>query len=103
MTGADCSSRARPGALPGRRRRSRYAQDGTPLIDIDFLLLVNAWWEPLEFVVPATEPDETWAPEVDTYEPRDVTAPAKLAAGDQLTVHPRSIMLLQGHRTAEPP
>ncbi len=104
MTGADWT-------FPGARSLALYldgaddpdrAADGTQLIDDDFLLLVNAWWEPLEFVVPATEPGETWDPELDTYEPHGVTAPAKLAAGDHLTVRPRSIVLLQGHRSAGP-
>ena len=31
------------------------AEDGTPLLDDDFLVLVNAWWEPLDFVLPQTE------------------------------------------------
>src|SRR5262249_19852473 len=31
-----------------------HAADGTPLVDDDFLLLVNAWWQPLNFVVPVT-------------------------------------------------
>ena len=30
------------------------AEDGTWLLDDDFLVLVNAWWEPLDFVLPAT-------------------------------------------------
>jgi hypothetical protein len=57
---------------------------------------VNAWWEPLDFAVPATEPGETWDPVIDTYD--DAAPPAKLTAGDHLTVHPRSIVLLHGHR-----
>ena len=28
------------------------AADGTPLLDDDFLILVNACWEPVEFTVP---------------------------------------------------
>jgi hypothetical protein len=27
------------------------AEDGTPLVDDDFLVLVNSWWEPLGFVL----------------------------------------------------
>ena len=26
--------------------------DGTPMVDNDFLVLINAWWEPLTFTVP---------------------------------------------------
>ncbi len=93
--------------FPGARSLALYLDgaddpdrgpDGTPLVDDDFLLLVNAWWEPLDFVVPATEPGETWDPEIDTYEPDEVAAPAKLGAGDHVTVRPRSIVLLRGHR-----
>jgi glycogen operon protein len=77
-----------------------YAQDGTPLVDDDFLLLVNAWWEPLDFVVPDARPDQIWNPAIDTYEPTGIAASGKLATGDHITVRPRSITLLQGGRTA---
>ena len=30
------------------------------LLDDDFLVLVNAWWEPLEFVLPATREQASW-------------------------------------------
>ena len=102
MTQADWS-------FPGARSLALYLDgaddpdrgpDGTPLVDDDFLLLVNAWWERLDFVVPPTEPGESWNPETDTYEPQDVTAPEELAAGDHLAVRPRSIVLLRGHRSA---
>jgi glycogen operon protein len=61
--------------------------------------LVNAWWEPLEFVVPATGTDPTWEPVIDTYEPTGIAASAAVAAGGQVTVHPRSIIVLRGRRT----
>jgi hypothetical protein len=32
------------------------AADGTWLADDDFLVLVNAWWEPLDFTLPDTRP-----------------------------------------------
>jgi glycogen operon protein len=70
--------------------------DGTPLTDDDFLLLVNAWWQPLDFVIPATRPDQTWHPRIDTYEPSGTAAHAGLAAGGHRTVGPRSIVVLQG-------
>ncbi len=71
------------------------AADGTALVDDDFLLLVNAWWRPLDFVVPATRDDQTWDPEIDSYEPSGVAAPGKLSAGDRITVRPRSIVVLR--------
>jgi isoamylase len=32
------------------------AEDGTFLVDDDFLILVHSWWEPLDFVLPQTRP-----------------------------------------------
>jgi isoamylase len=43
--------------------------DDTPLVDDDFLVFFNAWWEPLDFVIPATRAGQTWQVEVDTYDP----------------------------------
>jgi isoamylase len=71
------------------------AADGTPLLDDDFLVLVNAWWEPLDFVVPALGTGRTWTAEVDTYQPSGAAAPATPGAGDRVTVGPRSIVLLR--------
>ena len=45
------------------------AEDGTLLVDDDFLVLVNSWWEPLDFVLPATRPQAGWQVEFDTYDP----------------------------------
>jgi isoamylase len=64
------------------------AKDGTLLVDDDFLVLANAWWEPLDFVVPATRDGQTWDPVIDTYEPSGLPAPGKLGLGDHLTVRP---------------
>ena len=58
MNGADWAD---PGAraiaiyLDGSDDPDR-AEDGTPLLDDDFLVLVNSWWEPLDFVLPPTRP-----------------------------------------------
>ncbi|MGB3438380.1 MAG: glycogen debranching protein GlgX [Actinophytocola sp.] len=72
------------------------ADDGTLLTDDDFLILVNAWWEPLDFAVPETRPDQAWTPTIDTYEPTGFSLAAPLSPGDHITVHPRSIIVLQG-------
>ena len=45
------------------------AADGSPMLDDDFLLLVNAWWEPLDFTLPPTRPGQTWLRELDTSTP----------------------------------
>ena len=37
------------------------AEDGTPLLDDDFLILVNAWWGPVPFTIPPVrEAAQTW-------------------------------------------
>ena len=45
------------------------AQDGTLLLDDDFLVLINAWWEPLDFVIPSgTRDGQTWRTALDSYD-----------------------------------
>jgi isoamylase len=82
------------------------AADGSWLLDDDFLVLVNAWWEPLDWVLPDTRPQAQWRAEIDTY---DLASPAGSAAagsaaahceaGDKVTVGPRSIVVLQSPRS----
>jgi isoamylase len=80
------------------------AADGTPLVDDDFLVLVNAWWEPLDFVLAETRPGAGWHVEVDTFgpgspDPGTLAGPAVAGrAGDKLTVGPRSITVLRSLR-----
>jgi len=99
MTGADWAD---PNALAvalyldGSDDPDRAA-DGTWLIDDDFLVLVNAWWEPLDFVLPDTRPEAGWQVEIDTHY---LASPAGLAAeerkaGDHVTVGPRSVVVLK--------
>jgi len=76
-----------------------HAADGSPLLDDDFLVLVNAWWQPLEFVLPATCAGQQWVVEIDTFEPSAVTAHGKRHAGERVAAGPRSIVVLRG--TAE--
>jgi glycogen operon protein len=80
--------------LDGRDAPDR-ADDGTPLLDDDFLVLVNAWWEPLEFVVPATRPEQRWCAEIDTFDPASTTGSDELRAGQSRTVGPRSLVVLR--------
>ena len=68
------------------------AEDGNLLLDDDFLVLVNAWWEPLDFVLPATRAEAAWQVEIDSYDP--TRSVAGRHAGDRLTVGPRSIVVL---------
>jgi pullulanase/glycogen debranching enzyme len=75
------------------------AGDGTWLLDDDFLVLVNAWWEPLEFVLPATRPEAGWRVEIDTYDPAPPAGSAAARyAGDHVTAGPRSVVVLLSPR-----
>ena len=66
---------------------------GDLLVDDDFLLLVNAWWEPLDFVIPSVGRAGAWTRLVDTFAlvPGE-TAP--LEEGAAARVAPRSLVLL---------
>ena len=81
------------------------AADGTFLIDDDFLVLVNAWWEPLDFVLPATRAGASWHAEIDSYDidtNNHVSAgrpgAANLRAAGRITVGPRSVAVLADRR-----
>jgi isoamylase len=75
------------------------AADGTWLIDDDFMVLVNAWWEPLDFTLPETRPQAQWQEEIDTFDPvRAGSAVTRRRAGDQITVGPRSVAVLLSRR-----
>jgi len=74
------------------------AADGTWLVDDDFLVLVNAWWEPLDFALPATRPQAIWQAEIDTHDPVSGLAAGERKAGDPITVGPRSVVVLKNPR-----
>ena len=71
------------------------AQDGTLLVDDDFLVLVNSWWEPLGFVLPQTQSGAQWHAEIDSYDPAAPAEAAKYPAGDQVTLGARAIVVLR--------
>jgi glycogen operon protein len=77
-----------------------HAEDGRLMLDDDFLVLVNAWWEALNFTIPPTRPDQEWRNELDTFDPSAPLAQAAASAGGTVTVRPRSIVVL---RAAVPP
>jgi isoamylase len=98
MTGADWSNSSALALalyLDGTDDPDRAA-DGTPLVDDDFLVLVNAWWEPLDFTIPPTRPGVTWQLAIDSYDPGRPAACAPLGTGGVLTAGPRSIAVLRG-------
>ncbi len=102
MTGPDW---AYPGALAvalyldGSDDPDRAA-DGSPLVDDDFLVLVNAWWQPISFTIPATRDGLAWQAAIDSYDPARPATERAVRAGDQRTVSPRSIAVLRGPLTS---
>jgi len=103
MTGSDWSDRGALAVaiyLDGSDEPDR-APDGSLLLDDDFLVLVNAWWEPLDFVLPVTRQRAAWQAAIDTYDPAAAGGSAAVprAAGEKVTVGPRSILVLSNaHR-----
>jgi isoamylase len=94
---ADPNARALAIYLDGSDDPDR-AEDGTPMVDDDFLVLVNGWWEPLSFVLPPTRPDAEWHAEIDSYDPTAPAGAGKRHVGNQVTVGPRSVMVLSDPR-----
>jgi isoamylase len=79
------------------------AAEGYLLVDDDFLIVVNAWWQPLTFTIPVTRTlpnggQRDWHRELGTY--AGTTGPAGAAVlhvGDQFTASPRSITVLRAN------
>jgi isoamylase len=66
---------------------------GTPMIDDDFLVFVNAWWEPLTFSVPASFVLHPWEIVCDTFDPARTGR-----ASQQFDVEPRSAVVMRSGR-----
>jgi isoamylase len=64
--------------------------DGTPLVDDDFLIFVNAWWEPLKFQIPVDVSAGRWQLVCDTFDPARGGA-----AEESVCVGPRSLAVLR--------
>jgi glycogen operon protein len=95
-------------------------EHGRPILDDDLLLVLNGWWEPLTFTLPDVDGPRAWEREIDTFagtagDAARVSAPdggaardggsapaappiGPLAAGDSITVGPRSLVLLRAER-----
>jgi isoamylase len=83
-----------PSARTVRTRRTARA-DGTGMLDDDFLLLINAWWEPLRFTLPVTRAGQVWRRELDTLEPGSVDSVSRLTAADPVPLGPRALVVLR--------
>ena len=89
MTAADWPAASAPAIalyLDGSEDPDQDA-DGSPLLDDDFLVLVNARPEPLEFVLPATRDQAAWHVELDTYEPAVGGSTAAAGPGSRRSHH----------------
>ena len=76
------------------------ADDGTPLLDDDFLVLVNAYWEEVPFTLPAVrEAQQIWFIELDSYG-AGVSASREFPrhTGDTIVARPRSVQVLRAPR-----
>ncbi len=65
--------------------------DGVPQLDDDFLVLINGWWEPLTFTLPALPAQasaRSWQIVCDTFDRTHVGT-----VHDQLQVGPRSVVV----------
>jgi glycogen operon protein len=91
---ADSGARCLTIFLDGRAQPDR-ADDGQLLLDDDFLVLVNSWWEELGFHLPAPRPGLQWCLELDTF--AGLAAPTNTATGitDTYRVLPRSVVVLR--------
>jgi isoamylase len=77
------------------------ADDGTLLLDDDFLILVNAYWEEVTFTIPPVRPaPQTWFVEIDSYDPAVSAARVfPKHTGDPVTAPPRSVQVLRAPRS----
>jgi len=92
---ADPEARAVTLYLDGHAAPDRD-DEGRAMVDDDFALLVNGWWEPLTCTVPPARPGRRWVGEVDTFDPTTPPAvdPTAGSAGT-VVVGPRSLVLLR--------
>ncbi|MCW2936252.1 MAG: glycogen debranching protein [Actinomycetia bacterium] len=76
------------------------SESGEPLCDDDFMVLVNGWWKPVPFTIPAVrDVPQEWHAELDSYDPAVAPdTPAARTAGDRVVVQPRSIAVLHASR-----
>ncbi len=66
------------------------ADDGSPLLDDDLALLINSWWEPIDFALD-WDGSQTFMVESDSYDP---SRKGDSVASSSLLVGPRSVVLL---------
>jgi isoamylase len=88
--------------LDGTRDADRDDR-GRPVLDADLLIVLNGWWEPLTFTIPDVGGPRVWTRELDTFAGQASAGGAGVAGktpatGTQVSVGPRSIVLLRSAR-----
>ncbi|GGJ26429.1 glycogen operon protein GlgX homolog [Streptomyces brasiliensis] len=67
---------------------------GRRVVDDSFLLLLNSYWEPVDFRLPTESYGEHWTTLVDTADPEGIPDERERKAGTRLRVEARSLVLL---------
>ncbi|WP_330461757.1 glycogen debranching protein GlgX [Streptomyces sp. NBC_00820] len=67
---------------------------GRRVVDDSFLLLLNGYWEPVDFRLPDASYGERWATLIDTADPDGTPDEREHKAGTRLRVEPRSMVVL---------
>ncbi|WP_167449986.1 glycogen debranching protein GlgX [Streptomyces hyaluromycini] len=67
---------------------------GRRLVDDSFLLLLNGYWEPVDFRLPDESYGEHWTTLIDTADPEGVPDERERKAGTRLRVEARSLVVL---------
>ncbi|HVK55458.1 MAG TPA: hypothetical protein VM532_10575, partial [Burkholderiales bacterium] len=70
-------------------------QRGRPVRDDNFLLLLNAHHEAIQFTLPTVANDTRWVLVMDTHQGVTVQQSGPFAAGDNYTLQERSLVLLK--------
>jgi isoamylase len=74
------------------------AEDGSLLVDDDFLVLVNGWWEVLQFTIPTLDADPVWQIEIDSHDLDSRTSTDRHRNGETVLVGPQSVLVLRHAR-----
>ncbi|NMM99561.1 glycogen debranching protein [Bifidobacterium sp. DSM 109958] len=74
---------------------------GTSMVDNDFILIFNAYYEPIVFTLPDERYGKKWQLVVDTYNPHGPEL--RYEAGFAITAQPRSLLLLMSAAKPERP
>ncbi|GGX96008.1 hypothetical protein GCM10010510_46580 [Streptomyces anandii JCM 4720] len=69
-------------------------RQGRPVTDDSFLLLLNGYWEPVDFRLPGPAYGDRWTTLIDTAEPQGPPDESEHKPGTALRAEPRSLTLL---------